>query len=142
MTGDTHDTFVALDRGTPALFVGSARLLPVVLAGQFFLAGQSLFADLPWSIHGVVGGLAAVPIVIMATMANAIRYLRGFAWWAFVVLLLYGVQIALATSSAPMLALHPFNASLLLTAALVLLAKTERRRTLHTLPPKPLQVPH
>ncbi|WP_394199168.1 DUF6220 domain-containing protein [Litoreibacter albidus] len=128
----THDTFVALDRGTPALFVWSARLLPVALAGQFFLAGQSLFAGLPWSLHGMLGGLAAVPILIMATMACAIGYLRGFAWWAFGGLALYGVQIALATGSATMLALHPFNASLLLTAALVLLAKIERRRALHT----------
>lgn len=132
MAADTHDTFVALDRGTPALFVWSARLFPVALAGQFFLAGQSLFAGLPWSIHGMAGGLAAVPIIIMAAMAFATSYLRGFAWWAFGSLALYGVQIALATGSATLLALHPFNASLLLTAALVLLAKTERRRALHT----------
>jgi hypothetical protein len=131
MTADTHDTFIALDRGTPALFTWSARLLPVALAGQFFLAGQSLFTDLPWSIHGIVGGLAGVPIIVMAAMAFAISYLRGFAWWAFGTLALYGVQIALATGGASMLALHPFNASLLLTAALVLLAKTERRRALH-----------
>lgn len=132
MSANTHDTLIALDRGTPALFVWSARLLPLALAGQFFLAGQSLFADLPWSVHGMVGGLAAVPILIMAAMAFAISYLRGFAWWAVGVLAFYGVQIALATGSATMLALHPFNASLLLTAALVFLAKTERRRALHT----------
>ncbi|ASP20504.1 hypothetical protein ANTHELSMS3_01816 [Antarctobacter heliothermus] len=133
MTADTHDTFVALDRGTPALFVWSARLFPVALAGQFVLDGQSLFAGLPWSIHGMAGGLAAVPIIIiMAAMAFATSYLRGFAWWAFGSLALYGVQIALATGSATLLALHPFNASLLLMAALVLLAKTERRRALHT----------
>lgn len=132
MTADTHDTFVALDRGTPALFVWSARLLPVALAGQFFLAGQSLFADLPWSIHGMVGGLTGVPIVIMAIMACAIGYLRGYAWWACGALALYGVQIALATGDVTMLALHPFNASFLLTAAIVLLAKTERRRALHS----------
>ncbi|NYI30320.1 DUF6220 domain-containing protein [Sulfitobacter geojensis] len=132
MTADTHDTFVALDRGTPALFVWSARLLPVALAAQFFLAGQSLFADLPWSIHGTVGGLAGVPIVVIATMAFAIGYLRGFAWWALGALALYGVQITLAAGSATMLALHPFNASLLLITALVLLAKIERRRALGT----------
>lgn len=132
MTESKHETFVALDRGTPALFVWSARLLPVALVGQFFLAGQSLFAGLPWSLHGMLGGLAAVPILIMATMACAIGYLRGFAWWALGCLTLYGVQIVLATSSATLLALHPFNASLLLTAALVSLAKTERRRALHS----------
>ncbi|MBT0958940.1 hypothetical protein IV417_16255 [Alphaproteobacteria bacterium KMM 3653] len=131
MAVDRHNTFAARDRGAPALFAWSARVLPVVLAGQFFLAGQSLFAGLPWSIHGIVGGLAGVPVVVMATMTLAISYLRGFAWWAFGVLALYGVQIALATGGATMLALHPFNASLLLTAALVLLAKTERRRGLH-----------
>ena len=132
MTASTHDIFVALERGTPALFVWSARLLPVALAAQFFLAGQSLFAGLPWSIHGMVGGLAGVPIVIMAIMACAIGYLRGFAWWALGALALYGLQITLAAGSATMLALHPFNASLLLTAALVLLVKIVRRRTLHT----------
>lgn len=132
MTASTHDTFVALERGTPALFVWSARLLPVALAGQFFIAGQSLFAGLPWSIHGMVGGMAGVPIVIMAIMACAISYLRGFAWWACGALALYGVQIVLATGDATMLALHPFNASLLLITALVLLAKIERRRALHT----------
>ncbi|MDR6265908.1 DUF6220 domain-containing protein [Roseobacter sp. N2S] len=132
MTAGIHDTFAALDQGTPALFAWSARLLPIALAGQFFLAGQSLFADLPWSIHGMVGGLAGVPIVVMAIMACAIGYLRGFAWWALGALALYGLQIALATGSATLLALHPFNASLLLTAALVLLAKTEHRRALHS----------
>jgi len=79
----------------------------------------------------MLGGLAAVPTLIMATMACAIGYLRGFAWWACGALAFYGGQIALATGSATMLALHPFNASLLLTAALVLLAKIERRRALH-----------
>ena len=78
MTASKHEAFVALDRGTPALFVWSARLLPVALVGQFFLAGQSLFAGLPWSIHGMLGGLAAVPILIMATMACVSGYLRRF----------------------------------------------------------------
>lgn len=131
MTEHIHDTFADLDQGTSAIFTWSARLLPVAICSQFFLAGQALFAGMSWSAHGVVGGLTGLPIVVMAVMTICVSYLRGFAWWACGVLVLYAAQIALATGGATTLALHPFNASLLLTAALVLLVKTERRRALH-----------
>lgn len=57
------------------------------------------------------------------------RRLRGFGWWAGVIGLLYALQLALASFGPGTLALHPFNAALLLTASLIFLFKVERRRS-------------
>jgi hypothetical protein len=58
--------------------------------------------------------------------------LRGFGWWAGVVAILYVLQLALASSGPGALAIHPFNAALLLAASLVFLSKVQRRRSAQT----------
>jgi hypothetical protein len=58
--------------------------------------------------------------------------LRGFGWWAGVITILYALQLVLASSGSGALAIHPFNASLLLTASLIFLFKVERRRSART----------
>ncbi len=131
MTAQTRDTLVELDRRMPVFFTFSAWLLPVGIGAQFLLAGQSLFNGLPWNLHGMVGGLVALPVLALIIGASAIRYLRGFGWWAGVLAGLYVLQIGLAASGTAALSLHPFNAALLLAASLVMLAKVERRRGHH-----------
>jgi hypothetical protein len=129
MTKPTHDTLHELGHGTPAPFIAAAYSLPALLALQFFLAGQALFGGLPWDLHGAVGGVIAIPVIMLLCYALAVRRLRGFAWWAAVLAILYGDQLALASSGPGALAIHPFNAALLLTASLVFLFKVERRRS-------------
>ena len=125
-----HDTLVDLDQGTPTWFSASARLLPLALLAQFLSAGLALFpaADL-WGLHAAVGMVIGLPVLALAGGAIAVARLRGFGWWAGIVLVLYSVQVALAAGADPLLlGLHPLNGALLLAASLVLLAKVERRR--------------
>jgi hypothetical protein len=125
-----HDTFADLDAGTPWWFTLSARALPIGLFGQFLSAGAALFRDAEiWGLHSAMGGVVALPALVLAVGAVSLRQLRGFGWWAGLTLLLYAIQIALAAGANPLpLSLHPFNGALLLTASLILLAKVERRR--------------
>ncbi|MES2145924.1 MAG: DUF6220 domain-containing protein, partial [Pseudomonadota bacterium] len=123
MQKPAHDTLADLGRGTPAPFTTAAFSLPALLAIQFLLAGQALFGGLPWDLHGALGGAIAIPVFMLLCYALAVRRLRGFAWWAAVLAILYGVQLALASSGPDALAIHPFNAALLLTASLVFLFK-------------------
>lgn len=125
-----HDTLRHLGRGTPAVYLWSARLLPAGIAGQFLLAGQALFGGFSWEAHSTLGGLAALPEIVLAAGSALLRHLRGFGWWAGLVTCLYIMQVLLGTAGSAALAFHPFNAALLLTAALVLLYKVERRRAL------------
>ena len=127
MQGPAHDTLADLGRGTPALFLWSARLLPVTLGAQFLLAGQALFGGLSWDLHGLLGGLVGLPVVALLAASLCIARLRGFGWWAALTAALYGLQLGLAAASPVALSFHPFNGALLLTAALVLLFKVERR---------------
>lgn len=131
MTNSSHDTLADLDRGTPAVFVIAARGLPVLIGAQFLLAGQALYAGQSWSSHSLVGLVAGLPVLVIAGSAMGVARLRGYAWWAGAVLTLYILQIVLAVSGPAMLAFHPFNAALLLTASLVVLFKVERRRACH-----------
>lgn len=131
MTSVDHDTFHDLDRGTPRLVLWSARSLPAILSLQFLLAGQALFGGASWGLHGAVGGLAALPVLLLVGSSLAVTRLRGFAWSAGLTGLLYLVQVALGLGGPELLAFHPFNAALLLTSALVLAAKLERRRARH-----------
>lgn len=132
MTDLTHDTLADLSRGTPALFTAAARGLPVLIGVQFLLAGQSLFGGLPWDLHGAVGGLVGGAVLLFGGYSVAVSRLRGFGWWAGVLLILYAVQLALAASGTAALAFHPFNGALLLSASLVCLYKVERRRAAHS----------
>jgi hypothetical protein len=77
--------------------------------------------------HAGVGGLVLLPVAALVGYAVLVPRLRGFAWWAGVVLVLYLGQVALAASGPAALAFHPLNAALLLTASLIFLFKVERR---------------
>ena len=125
-----HDTLPDLARGTPGSFVLAARALPVGVLGQFLVAGQALFRNAEvWGAHAALGIGLALPVVALLVGALLTPRLRGFAWWAGLVALLYAVQVALgAGGEALALSLHPFNGALLLVASLVLLVKVERRR--------------
>lgn len=129
MTKPLHDTFVDLGRGTPVLFTLSAVSMPLLVAFQFLLAGQALFAGQSWDLHGMVGGMTALPVLILLSYSLLLPRLRGFGWWAAVVTVLYVLQLMLASLGAAALALHPFNAALLLTASVILFLKVERRRS-------------
>jgi hypothetical protein len=132
MTKPTHDTLVDLGLGTPAPFTVAAFSLPALLAVQFLFAGQALFGGLPWDLHGAVGGAIAFPVLTLLGYSLAVPRLRGFGWWAGVVAILYVLQLALASSGPGALAIHPFNAALLLAASLVFLSKVQRRRSAQT----------
>lgn len=127
MTASNHDTFRDLSSGTPAPFIVAARSLPVGLGLQFLLAGQALYGGIGWEAHVTVGGIISLPFLGLAGYALLVPRLRGFAWWAGSLLVLYLVQVGLAATGGAALAFHPFNAALLLTASLVLLFKVERR---------------
>lgn len=125
----TSDMLADLGLGMPAPFTAAAFDLPVLLAVQFLLAGQALFGGLPWDLHGALGGAIAIPVCMLFCYALAVPRLRGFGWWAGVLTILYALQLALASSGPGALAIHPFNAALLLTASLVFLLKVQRRRS-------------
>lgn len=128
MTDLTHDTFANLESGTPVLFTAAGFALPLGLGAQFLLAGQALFGGNSWDLHIATGAMVAVPVFLLLGHAIFVRRLRGFAWWAGAVAVLYLVQIALAAGGPGSLVFHPLNAALLLVASIVLLFKVERRR--------------
>lgn len=132
MTKPTHDTLHDLGHGTPAPFIAAAYSLPALLALQFLLAGQALFGGLSWDFHGALGGAVAIPVFTLLCYSLAVPRLRGFRWWAGVLAILYAVQLALASSGPGALAIHPFNAALLLSASLVFLFKVKRRSSAQT----------
>lgn len=132
MTKPTHYTLADLGHGTPAPFNAAAYSLPALLALQFLLAGQALFAGLPWGLHGALGGTIAVPVFTLLCYSLAVPRLRGFGWWAGVLAILYVLQFVLASPGPGAPAIHPFNAALLLTTSLVFLFKVERRRSAQT----------
>ncbi|GGK55821.1 hypothetical protein GCM10011322_48070 [Salinarimonas ramus] len=99
----------------------------MVLSAQFLLARQALFGGTSWELHGAVGGLAALPVLLLVGSSLSVARIRGFAWSAGLTGLLYMIQVALALGGPGLLAFHPFNAALLLTSTLVLAAKLERR---------------
>ncbi len=136
MSKPTHDTLADLGLGTPAPFIAAAYSLPALLALQFLLAGQALFGGLSWDLHGALGGVIAIPVLTLFCYSLALQRLRGFGWWAGVLVILYGVQLALASFGPGALAIHPFNAALLLTASLVFMFKVERRRKALSYSPK------
>jgi hypothetical protein len=126
-----HDARGDLQARKPGWFTLSARLLPVGILGQFMLAGTALFRDgSAWGAHAALGGALAIPVGALLAGAVLVARLRDFGWWAGLVALLYLLQVALAAvGTALPLSFHPFNAGLLLTASLVLLAKFERHIT-------------
>ncbi|NDV87676.1 hypothetical protein GTW51_13290 [Aurantimonas aggregata] len=124
----THDTFRHLDLGTPVFFTLTARILPGLLAIRFLLVAQPLSGGLLGDIHALIGDLVGFQVLVIAGYAFFMSRLRGFGWWACVIVLTYLAQFALAASGPVALVFHTFNAALLLSASLVLLFKVERRR--------------
>ena len=127
-----HDTLVDLHLGTPVPFTLAAFSLPALLSLQFLLAGQALFAGSSWDMHSAFGGAVAILVVTLISYSLAVTRLRGFAWWALVIGLLYALQLVLASSGPDALAFHPFNGALLLAASLVFLLQVARRRAVQT----------
>ncbi|WEX07861.1 DUF6220 domain-containing protein [Chelativorans sp. AA-79] len=119
-------------RIAPRHFAHAARLVPVLLFAQFFTAGLSLFQDAAfWEWHAVLGALAAVPILALFISTLIVRSVRPLRWWVGCLVLLYLLQIVYIVAgqnsgSGVLQAMHPFNGSLLLAAALVIVAKVER----------------
>jgi hypothetical protein len=71
-----------------------------------------------------------VPVLTLIAGSLLVHRLRGFGWWAGLVTLLYLVQVSLAAGGLPLpLSLHPLNGAVLLAASVILLLKTERRRS-------------
>jgi hypothetical protein len=133
MMDKTHDTFADLHLGTPGWFTVLAWLMPLGLFAQFASAGLGLFLNPDLiGLHASMGFTLSLPAAGLLAGALVVRRLRGFGWWAGLVVALYIAQVSLAATGAPLpLSLHPANAALLLTASLVLLAKVERRRAQH-----------
>jgi Family of unknown function (DUF6220) len=107
---------------SPALFSGLAVLTLVGIAGQFVLAGMSIFgaAD-AWGLHGLSGGLLALPVLGLLGLALAVPALHRFRRDAGILTTVYLVQVALAGlgSSFPMIgALHPLNALIMADVAM------------------------
>ncbi|MCF6371149.1 DUF6220 domain-containing protein [Rhizobium halophilum] len=126
----THDTLVDLHLGTPGWFTFCARLLPLGLFGQFLSAGIALFQKSSlWEMHAALGGALSVPIIMLFGGSLIVYRLRGFVWWAGLLVLLFVVQVLLAVGGSPLpLSLHPLNGAILLAASFILLFKVERRR--------------
>lgn len=125
-----QDAFADRAAGPPLWFALAARALPLGLLAQFLSAGAALFRDGAfWELHAALGGALLLPALALACGAVFLRRLRGFGGWAGLILALYLTQVALAARGTALpLSFHPFNAALLLTASLILLAKIERRR--------------
>jgi len=124
-----HDTLKGLELKTPRWFALSARLLPLGILAQFLTAGMALFSDvLDWQLHKATGAVLSLPIILLLIGGFSIPRLRGFNWWIILILLLYILQVILASTGTLLaLAFHPLNGALLLTASLVLVVKIDRR---------------
>jgi hypothetical protein len=123
----THDTLIDLHLGTPGWFTVCAWLFPLGLFGQFLIAGIALFQESSfWATHAALGGGLSVPVIMLIGGTR----LRGFGWWAGLLVLLYLVQVSLAAGGLPLpLSLHPLNGAVLLAASVILLLEVERRRS-------------
>lgn len=113
------------------LFSGLTVLTLVGIAGQFVLAGMSIFgaAD-AWGLHGLSGGLIALPVLGMLGLALAVPALHRFRRDAGILTTVYLVQVTLVGlgSSFPMIgALHPLNALIMADVAMGI-AKTRFAR--------------
>ncbi|QCI67113.1 DUF6220 domain-containing protein [Phreatobacter stygius] len=116
----------------PRYVVYAIAMIPPIILAQFLLAGLALFQSATiWGLHGGLGFLLMIPIVTVWIATLTTASIRPLRWWALVQVILYALQIiwivaGQATGSGILQALHPFNAGLLLTAALVLVAKVHR----------------
>lgn len=107
-----------------SLFSGLAALTLIGIAGQFLLAGASVFgaAD-AWGLHGLAGGLLAIPVLGMLSLALATRTLHRFRRDTGVLTGVYLVQVILAGfgSEFPLIgALHPLNGLIMADVAMAI----------------------
>lgn len=116
----------------PRWFALAAWSIPPGILAQFLLAGLSLFHDAAiWQWHMALGFLILIPTASVLAGALTSQSVRPLRWWAMALAALYGLQIVWivagqSTGSGILQGLHAFNAGLLLTAALVIVAKIER----------------
>lgn len=104
------------------LFSGLTLLTLVGIAGQFLLAGMSVFgaAD-AWGLHGLSGSVIALPVLGMLWLALAAPALHRFRRDAAILTGVYLVQVTLAGfgSALPLVgALHPLNALIMADVAM------------------------
>lgn len=114
-----------------AIFSGLAVLAVVGIAVQFLLAGLSVFgaAD-AWGMHGVSGGVLALPVFGMLWLSLTVSALRHLRREAGVLAGSYLLQVTLAGvgHDYPVVgALHPLNA-LVMADVTMTLAKTSLAR--------------
>jgi hypothetical protein len=105
-----------------AVFSGFAALTLVGIAGQFVLAGMSIFgaAD-AWGLHGLSGGLLVLPVLGMLGLALAVPALHRFRREAGILTVIYLVQVTLAALGPefPLVgALHPLNGLIMADVAM------------------------
>ena len=102
--------------------IGYAVLSSVFVACvlvQVFFAGMGAFgAD--WSLHLSFAHFLGLPPLLMAPMAFAGRLSWGLRLLPLGLLVLIGVQYALANAAVPAAALHPVNALLILCLSLLI----------------------
>jgi hypothetical protein len=85
---------------------------------QVFFAGMGAFgAD--WSLHLTLAHFLGLPPLLMAPTAFAGRLSWGLRLLPLGLLVLIGVQYALANAAVPAAALHPVNALLILCLSLL-----------------------
>lgn len=106
-----------------AILLTSARAAMIGILGQFLLAGLSLFHDGElWAIHGILGGLIALPIAAAAVVVFRDSDRRDDRPAVLRLAAAYAVQLTLAGAGqasgvGAILALHVFNAAFVLGAA-------------------------
>ncbi|MFN7092398.1 MAG: DUF6220 domain-containing protein [Allorhizobium sp.] len=94
------------------VFRGLAIVVLGGVAGQFFLAGMTVFgAGAGWDLHAATGGALGLPVLalFLLSLSQALRGYRRSGTLLFAVYLLQ-VMLAAVGDALPMLgALHPLN---------------------------------
>jgi hypothetical protein len=111
----------------------AALALPILvlaaILGQFLLAGLAVF-EFPtlWGLHRCVGLGVALLALVMLAASFKVRALAASQAWIAALVVLYAVQIILIWLTkehalALAQALHPFNGSLILVVAVIIVGR-------------------